>query len=355
MGKMILNGTEYSGGAEVTFANGLFIDADNVVCDTFTFDGTEHTWTATADCILTDNMYPPDGSTAYFIRIDGKQVFAGYSTVEDPFVYVRKGQVVTYRAKSGSSMKAYGVQPASNVTIIPDYASACYSSQEREVGCWTDGKPLYQITIDQTIGSDADYTVFANGIENAHLVNAKCEYSSGRWMSANYPSIGSLSSSKFCYVEVLNGALKLHNQANQSTHWIATIQYTKTADIAGSGNWTPLGKPTVHYSTEEQVIGTWIDGKPLYEKTLHIVEGTEQTTKIYTTEIIDLNAEYIKLESAEVKFGAMGGNAWYTAPFYDSGSYNMTVGVSKTQMTITSNGWKYTEANVTVRYTKTTD
>ena len=37
-----------------------------------------------------------------------------------------------------------------------------------------------------------------------------------------------------------------------------TLQYTKTTDVAGSGDYTTLGIPTVHYSTNEQVIGTWL-------------------------------------------------------------------------------------------------
>ena len=125
--------------AEFTHVYGLYLDPNNIVYSSFIFDSTEHSWTATADCILTGNMVPPDGSTAYYVRLDGVQVFAGYSAVEDPFVYVKKGQAVTYRGKSGSSMKAYGVVAGSEVTFLSEYASACYSTQEREVGCWVDG------------------------------------------------------------------------------------------------------------------------------------------------------------------------------------------------------------------------
>lgn len=105
-----------------------------------------------------------------------------------------------------------------------------YSTEEQVVGTWIDGKPLYQKTVDQTIGSDADYTVFANGIDHAHLVNSCFEYSSGRWMSFDYISLSGASNNRTCYVDVQNGALNLHNQSNSSIHWIATIQYTKTTD-----------------------------------------------------------------------------------------------------------------------------
>jgi hypothetical protein len=48
-----------------------------------------------------------------------------------------------------------------------------------------------------------------------------------------------------------------------------TIWYTKNSDISGAAQYTPLGVPAVHYSTDEQVIGTWIDGSTLYRRTFY--------------------------------------------------------------------------------------
>ena len=103
-----------------------------------------------------------------------------------------------------------------------------YSAEEQVVGTWF-GKTLYQKTVDQTINADSDYTVFASGIDHAHLVNSCFEYSSGRWMSFDYVSLGATSNNRTCYVDVQNGALNLHNQAGSSIRWIATIQYTKSS------------------------------------------------------------------------------------------------------------------------------
>ena len=60
-----------------------------------------------------------------------------------------------------------------------------------------------------------------------------------------------------------------------------TIFYTKTADTAGQGSWTTDGTPAHHYSTTEKVIGTWIDGKPLYERTWDL--GQDITVGSWTT------------------------------------------------------------------------
>jgi len=239
------------------------------------------------------------------------------------------------------------------------YLPSIYSDEEREVGVWTDGKPLYQITIDQTIGSDSDYTIFSSGIEDAHIVNAKCEYSSGRWMSANYPSIGSLSSSRFCYVEVWNGALKLHNQTNQSMRWVATIQYTKTTDVAGGGTWTPSGELAHHYSTNEQVIGTWIDNKPLYQKTIQFTLGNANVYTQYLTDIA--NPETIMIDYSS-SFCIENGNVFIgILPYTGSvgaDSCTMLALPSNNAIRIDYNCGTNTAnkvAHVTLKYTKTTD
>ena len=55
------------------------------------------------------------------------------------------------------------------------------------------------------------------------------------------------------------------------------MQYTKTTDVAGSGSYNTLGVPTVHYTTDEQVVGTWIDGKPVYRRTWEFSTGVNVT------------------------------------------------------------------------------
>ena len=90
-------------------SGGAFMDPSKVIYSNFTFDEEAHSWIATEDCILTDNMIAPSEGKASFIQIDTKQVFASYSAIDNPFIYIKKGQTVTYRAKSGSALKAYGI------------------------------------------------------------------------------------------------------------------------------------------------------------------------------------------------------------------------------------------------------
>lgn len=119
-------------------------------------------------------------------------------------------------------------------------------------------------------------------------------------------------------------------------------------EYAGSGSeWH-------EYSTDEKIVGKWIDGKPLYEKTYHFVETSEQTSKSYS--ISNLNAEVVLLEKSRIKFGANGGYAWQVVPsWYENNQYNMSISISTANISITANGWKFLESVITIQYTKTTD
>jgi hypothetical protein len=118
--------------------------------------------------------------------------------------YVTIQYTKTTDTAGSGGYQAYGFSP-----II-------YSDVEREVGVWRDNKPLYAKTV--TTGGS-----------------------------------------------VPSGATLIHREALEGYDCIC---YTKLADVAGSGEYNTLAVPNVHYSTDEQVIGTWIDGKTLYQKTV---------------------------------------------------------------------------------------
>lgn len=162
------------------------------------------------------------------------------------------GQGLIYDA---TSQKWENVDLAYNVPII-------YSADEREVGVWVDGKPLYQRTITLSsaisVASNTWVTIYTNtfigGIEqivsaiyhnmaNGGVYNANYIKPNGNNLQYFFPGSGNLS---------ISAGAKF------------TIWYTKTADTAGSGTWTPDGEYAHHYSTSEKVVGTWIDGSTLY-------------------------------------------------------------------------------------------
>ena len=102
-----------------------------------------------------------------------------------------------------------------------------------------------------------------------------------------------VSSSFFYLVTTTNISIAVGMDRSSSSATV-TIRYTKTTDQAGSGQWTPQGVPAVHYSEDEHIIGTWIDGSTLYEKTVHFsvtsntvfnyilnISGVDSTSIVY--------------------------------------------------------------------------
>lgn len=109
----------------------------------------------------------------------------------------------------------------------------------------------------------------------------------------------------------------------------------------------------IDYSTTEQNTGVkWVDGKDIYQKSYHFTELTEQRSKNY--DISSDNIDFVISSEGTVKFGTNGGFGWFSMPYFDSSSYHADIGAKNTQITIVSEGWYFTEAYVTLKYTKVT-
>lgn len=110
------------------------------------------------------------------------------------------------------------------------------------------------------------------------------------------------------------------------------------------------------YSTEEQVVGTWIDGKPLYRRTFQFkTPSTASTTftSIANTEIQDIEnivswnggintSNGYKIPIEHVDSGAQ------TSILYDSGRHGLRVFTKHAEYT-------NSDMFLTIEYTKTTD
>lgn len=156
-----------------------------------------------------------------------------------------------------------------------------YSTEEREVGVWTDNKPLYEKTV--WYSNAIPYRTWTTLVDDSSITIVDHEgtvYLNGTPYSDMDYHRGIDNNEWVCSCMTDNGT-KL--QINQSfyAHTVtcrATYRFTKLADTAGSGSYTTLGVPAVHYTTEEQVIGTWTDGKTLYQKTLKSNSGIAQNS-----------------------------------------------------------------------------
>lgn len=224
------------------------------------------------------------------------------------------------------------------------YLPTIYSEEEREVGTWIDGKPLYQKTFDLGSDKSISHTSWYNAIVSVTDIEniAICwgMYSGGTY----YPLMS---------YHTGNDVNVLACRANSgATVRYLTLMYTKSSDTAGSGTWNPSGNPNVHYSTNEQVIGTWIDGKPLYQKTFPTTYTANGT---YTIDISSLSIDLICNSFGEYQ---RSNGEWTEFNHYAANTYYGELRVSATQVRMflqlpdaNPNGKQF----FTIQYTKTTD
>lgn len=151
-----------------------------------------------------------------------------------------------------------------------------YSTEEREVGVWTDNKPLYQKTfiLNQTV-SNYQWTENILGTSGSGIEIKKYDGYLGV-NNEGYPTLPidwCRSSTSYSTTNMSSNSDDLSIRPNvesvSSVQIIyVTIQYTKTTDTAGSGSYTTLGIPAHHYDSNEKIIGTWF-GETLYERTFN--------------------------------------------------------------------------------------
>ena len=167
--------------------------------------------------------------------------------------------------------KVYAVAASLDMPLAP----LIYSTEEREVGAWENGKPLYQKTFSGTTGTGASfYLPNTSGIEEVAAVSG---YITDGTYSFNIPY---RDGSDYCSVgNDANGVRIIVSNYFQNSNFSLTIQYTKTADTPGAGSFGSLGVPLVHYDNTEKIIGTW-NGATLYEKTFD-VSAVSCTTSDY--------------------------------------------------------------------------
>lgn len=234
-------------------------------------------------------------------------------------------------------LSVYGIKQGTNGIFAP----VIYSDNEKRIGVWRDNKPLYQRTW-SGLSLTSNINWYSTGIDISFVDTIVNGFSNDMYGQRIEESYGND-----------NGTLYSRSQfANQIITTI-TLLYTKTADVAGSGNWNTDGVPTIHYSTSEQVIGTWIDGKPLYEITLnptvnrgsntlnHGIANFKECIRIFGKCKYNNTAEVLPLPyvSTNTQYVIACGNVTSTTYLVDVGNGFTTI----------------QDCYVTIQYTKTTD
>lgn len=132
------------------------------------------------------------------------------------------------------------------------------------------------------------------------------------------------------------------------------LEYTKTTDEAGSGDNLSLScRASINYSTEEQHVGTWIDGKPLYQKVIEFGTLPNATHKDIEHGIADV--EEIFISGGYVKSTSGWSNLInVSTPYALEDSWYFSLNNTYIRCS-TGSDHTNTIAYVIVQYTKTTD
>ena len=134
-----------------------------------------------------------------------------------------------------------------------------------------------------------------------------------------------------------------------------TVDDTSVVNQQGVAEIPAIPDGLHHYSTTEQVIGTWIDGKPVYEKCLYgdagytsgldysISLGMQNESNVRIIDgWFDIGTDYLPLNFTFGSSSAMSGYAYYNYGSEHSLKFRLT-------------GWYYNKVFARLQYTKTTD
>lgn len=136
-----------------------------------------------------------------------------------------------------------------------------YSTTERVVGSWM-GKPLYQKTIDCGAGPNNASKTVAHGVANIDKIISATGINMDNTYYDPIPNTNTATYLSGVYATATSVIIVANWNTSTRTVY-ATIQYTKTTDTAAPVEYANVND----YSTTEKIVGTWIDGRPIYQKT----------------------------------------------------------------------------------------
>ena len=227
--------------------------------------------------------------------------------------------------------------------------SDLYSTSEKIIGQWTDGKPLYQKTVDCGTVPNATSKTIAHNISNIDSF-VKIEgiaQSGSNGAPLPFTTINNITDQIAIYANDTN-IVFVSGKDRSSYRAYVTLQYTKTTDSAQA-----IGVDT-DYSTTEKIVGTWIDGKPIYQKTISCGALPNATEKSIVHNISNIDI-IISIDGTAFQSSGITINLPYVNINNVGGSVNVWANRNSISLETKVNVSSYTSSYVTLQYTKTID
>lgn len=283
-------------------------------------------------------------------------------------VSVQNGQALIWNGSNWTNGNvASGDDESSIIEGNLYYSYGKYSKNEICIGEYL-GKPLYRkiytnIQIPKaTQTGTVVHTSFDSGVSVDALISINCKWylSSGNYTFGN--EYQAPSANNGAYYDFSSNKIFL---ANSNTGWnnaIGTIiiEYTKKSDSENSfspsmvtNNVRIASAPCYEdYSGEEIVVGKWIDGRPVYRKSMS-VKGPQVTTD-GTAVSVDVPILPSTFKTLIRTYGMYGG---VPINYYATDKYRTWCYQSGTNIVFNANNkvWNNYKLNISVEYTKSTD
>ena len=227
--------------------------------------------------------------------------------------------------------------------------SDLYSTTEKMIGQWIDNKPLYQKTINFGALPNNTTKTVNHGISNIDkIVNIQAI----AIVSTGTLLLNDVTGNNYIRVTANKTSIDIKDDIDRSSaNGYVTLYYTKTTDSAVS-----IGVDT-DYSTTEKIVGTWLDGKPVYEKTLDCGTLPNTTTKSVSHNISNLK-NIVSLNGVAINNSGTN-TVQIPLPYGNPSNINNTIAIringSKLDIITGSNLTAFTYSYVIIQYTKTTD
>ena len=157
--------------------------------------------------------------------------------------------------------------------------------------------------------------------------------------------------------------LSVTDDSTQGVTEVAPAQLNEDSlnDVCNGSIGTNFVTPSANYSTNEQIIGRWIDGKPIYQKTFTSTLPSSPST------IKDISISSLNIETVTNIMGMMKGGSGTSTSFRTIGvalgSGSQYTDGADIWINITSDlrfrtnvsSWCNNTVYITIQYTKTTD
>ena len=273
-------------------------------------------------------------------------------------VWIRKGKNIA-PINSFSAVNTYTGLQTVRVKVNPNSSIVISATKNRIAGVGMTNHLLYGIAylrqynkdnqlIKEEAGGTADLSTGSWSFEWALTTLENCEYIVIDFSNNN--GDGNLNTS------VTNIQVEYGTQKTEFEPYVNnTISVLNKNGVYEEIN----NKELRAYSTEEQVIGTWIDGKPLYQKTIVLPNGTGSKNPInlmYADYGMPMLDTVFVTQPSFYSHHDVGGNV-ITSPFnfYDGSTYKVEAYQFMLIITATYEPIATSKMVITLNYTKTTE